>query len=419
MRAHITDIDFDAVAAYEKRFRHDVMAHIHAFGDVAPAAKGFIHYGATSAFVTDNADLMLDAPRHGAPARESAERPSRAVIVRARVARRADARIHAPPAGAADDRRQARHAVDAGSRARPGRSRSPDRHPALPRRERNDRHAGELPRDLRRRSREGARARRARHAEDRVCVVDPGVRADLFAQDRRAGARRRRRDCLERHEVQRRPARAAIGRRDRGAVRERADRLVGDGVQAEPDALGAHRVARALRGDARAQREPHPRRPVLRAHARRQRQPPPGDSREFSGDRCDPHSHGERGKRTRSASGTHSAAAGRGAAVHGDRGADRARGACRRRSPGRARAHSAAQHRGGARAQERRGEERHARTSVGRRAIRRARRRSRVGARSCSGSLDGRRNRSTSSSIGSWPRCSPGHTVEAIDEVRV
>jgi adenylosuccinate lyase len=47
------------VASYEKRFRHDVMAHIHAFGDVAPAAKGFIHYGATSAFVTDNADLML------------------------------------------------------------------------------------------------------------------------------------------------------------------------------------------------------------------------------------------------------------------------------------------------------------------------------------------------------------------------
>jgi adenylosuccinate lyase len=59
MRDHLSDIDFDAVAAYERRFRHDVMAHIHAFGDVAPAAKPFIHYGATSAFVTDNADLML------------------------------------------------------------------------------------------------------------------------------------------------------------------------------------------------------------------------------------------------------------------------------------------------------------------------------------------------------------------------
>jgi adenylosuccinate lyase len=59
MREHLTDIDFDAVAAYERRFRHDVMAHIHAFGDVAPAAKPFIHLGATSAYVTDNADIIL------------------------------------------------------------------------------------------------------------------------------------------------------------------------------------------------------------------------------------------------------------------------------------------------------------------------------------------------------------------------
>ena len=59
MKAHLDDIDFDVVAAYERRFRHDVMAHVHAFGDVAPAARGFIHYGATSAYVTDNADLIL------------------------------------------------------------------------------------------------------------------------------------------------------------------------------------------------------------------------------------------------------------------------------------------------------------------------------------------------------------------------
>ncbi len=59
MRANLDKIDFDAVAAYEKRFRHDVMAHVHAFGDVAPAAKPFIHLGATSAYVTDNADLIL------------------------------------------------------------------------------------------------------------------------------------------------------------------------------------------------------------------------------------------------------------------------------------------------------------------------------------------------------------------------
>ena len=59
MRAHPDDIDFDAVSAYERRFRHDVMAHIHAFGDAAPAARPFIHLGATSAYVTDNADLIL------------------------------------------------------------------------------------------------------------------------------------------------------------------------------------------------------------------------------------------------------------------------------------------------------------------------------------------------------------------------
>lgn len=59
MRAHVDDIDFEAVAAFERRFRHDVMAHVHAYGEVAPAARPYIHLGATSAFVTDNADLIL------------------------------------------------------------------------------------------------------------------------------------------------------------------------------------------------------------------------------------------------------------------------------------------------------------------------------------------------------------------------
>jgi adenylosuccinate lyase len=59
LRHHLDDIDFAAVAAYERRFRHDVMAHVHALGDAAPAARPFVHLGATSAFVTDNADLIL------------------------------------------------------------------------------------------------------------------------------------------------------------------------------------------------------------------------------------------------------------------------------------------------------------------------------------------------------------------------
>jgi len=59
MKAHVDDVDFARAADYERRFRHDVMAHVHAFGDAAPAARPYIHLGATSAFVTDNADLLV------------------------------------------------------------------------------------------------------------------------------------------------------------------------------------------------------------------------------------------------------------------------------------------------------------------------------------------------------------------------
>jgi adenylosuccinate lyase len=58
MRAHLDDIDFAAVREYERRVRHDVMAHVQAFADVAPAARRVIHLGATSADITDNGDLL-------------------------------------------------------------------------------------------------------------------------------------------------------------------------------------------------------------------------------------------------------------------------------------------------------------------------------------------------------------------------
>jgi adenylosuccinate lyase len=58
MRRHLDDIDLDRAAEHERRLRHDVMAHVHHFGDVAPAARRFIHLGATSAFVTDNTELI-------------------------------------------------------------------------------------------------------------------------------------------------------------------------------------------------------------------------------------------------------------------------------------------------------------------------------------------------------------------------
>ncbi len=59
MRAGLDDLDLKRAAEYERRFRHDVMAHVHLFGDVAPAARGIIHLGATSAFIGDNTDLIL------------------------------------------------------------------------------------------------------------------------------------------------------------------------------------------------------------------------------------------------------------------------------------------------------------------------------------------------------------------------
>lgn len=61
MRAHveIKDVEFLAAEMEEKRRRHDVMAHVHVFGAVAPAAAGIIHWGATSCYCTDNADLII------------------------------------------------------------------------------------------------------------------------------------------------------------------------------------------------------------------------------------------------------------------------------------------------------------------------------------------------------------------------
>ncbi len=58
MRANVDNIDYDAAAKYEKDLRHDVMAHIHAFGDVCPNARPIIHLGATSSYVGDNTDLL-------------------------------------------------------------------------------------------------------------------------------------------------------------------------------------------------------------------------------------------------------------------------------------------------------------------------------------------------------------------------
>ncbi|MBQ1703641.1 MAG: adenylosuccinate lyase, partial [Oscillospiraceae bacterium] len=58
MREHVYDIDYAKAAEYEKKLRHDVMAHVHTFGDACPKAKPIIHLGATSCYVGDNTDVI-------------------------------------------------------------------------------------------------------------------------------------------------------------------------------------------------------------------------------------------------------------------------------------------------------------------------------------------------------------------------
>ena len=59
LQAHVEDIDFEMAAQREKEVRHDVMAHVYTYGKAAPSAAGIIHLGATSCYVTDNADVIL------------------------------------------------------------------------------------------------------------------------------------------------------------------------------------------------------------------------------------------------------------------------------------------------------------------------------------------------------------------------
>ncbi len=59
LKAHIDDLNLDVARQYERELRHDVMAHIKAYGDQCPKARGIIHLGATSCFVTDNTDIIL------------------------------------------------------------------------------------------------------------------------------------------------------------------------------------------------------------------------------------------------------------------------------------------------------------------------------------------------------------------------
>ena len=107
LRAHAEDIDYAAAAAYEKKLRHDVMAHVHTYGDCCPAARGIIHLGATSCYVGDNTDviIMRDALRL---------LRTKLLNVIERLADFANAGLYPFSAGAAHHGGQARHPLVAG-----------------------------------------------------------------------------------------------------------------------------------------------------------------------------------------------------------------------------------------------------------------------------------------------------------------
>ena len=59
LEAHVEDIDYDKAAQWEKKLRHDVMAHVHTYGELCPKAMPIIHLGATSCYVGDNTDVIV------------------------------------------------------------------------------------------------------------------------------------------------------------------------------------------------------------------------------------------------------------------------------------------------------------------------------------------------------------------------
>ena len=239
MRAHLDDVDLAAAARYERRFRHDVMAHVHAFGDQAPAARPFLHLGATSAFVTDNADLIV--MRDGLRLLLG-----RLIAVLSALEgfaiRTADlpclAYTHFQPAQLTTvGKRATLWMQDFGARRRG--AVPPARDAAVPRLPGHHGNPGVVPRAVRRRPRQGARARTAGHGQARLPGAVRGDRPDLSAEGRQRRAR-----CAQRHraiggEDGGRPAAAAARRRAARAVRVGADRLQRDGLQAEPDARRA------------------------------------------------------------------------------------------------------------------------------------------------------------------------------------
>ena len=220
LRAHQDDINLDVAREFEAKFRHDVMAHVHAYGKQCPNAAKIIHLGATSCDITDNADIIIMRDGLLILRRKLVNLIDRLGDIRRKIQGLAHARLDAFPARATDDRRQARVPVGAGFPARPERNRVAARQPAIARDQGRDRDADELPRTLRRQN-----ARRSIGWNELVVKKlgfdegFPGHRPDVSAQARRADPERRLRHRAVRAQVRQRHPAPAAPARNRGAVR--------------------------------------------------------------------------------------------------------------------------------------------------------------------------------------------------------
>ncbi len=172
LKAVENDVDLDRVAEIERRTRHDVVAHIRHYAEQAdrvhPGAGGILHLGATSAFITDNTDVLLIREALELLAGRLAATAPRARRLRPANAGHSHARLHALPARPAHHRGQAGLPVAPGLPHGPRGGAPPARHPALPRGQGDDRHPGLLPHPLSGRRRQGARARPAVRPPDRL-----------------------------------------------------------------------------------------------------------------------------------------------------------------------------------------------------------------------------------------------------------
>ncbi len=193
LAAAVDDIDFDVAARYERELRHDVMAHVHTYRDRCPGAGGILHLGATSAFVTDNTELIL--------IRESLQLVRRGLVaVIDGLARFAEKYRDLPCLGLTH--LQAAQPTTVGKRATLwcydlvlDLKEVEHRLACLKFRgaKGDDRHSSRLSFALRRGPFEGRRARSARRPEDGICGVLSGHWSNLLAESRRpslGGARR-------------------------------------------------------------------------------------------------------------------------------------------------------------------------------------------------------------------------------------